>query len=110
MRLWTMLLSLMMLCVLAVNAPAQEQCKKHHSLADRFAKMDTNHDGILTLQEFVAARTKAGPAKAEAFYNKLTLLGGTTTKGSVTGMTLEQFRKAHKLLREQHAEKQPASH
>ena len=79
MRVWTLLLSLIVLCLVSVNATAQEQHKKH-SLADRFAKMDANHDGILTLQEFVAGHPKLDKEKAEKFYNSLVGLGGSTTK------------------------------
>ena len=106
MRVWIMLLSLIVLCAMAVNGPAQ-QCAKKHTLWERFQKMDTNHDGIVTQAEFVAGHPKAG-AKAEKFYNDLIALGGTTTKGGATGMTFEQFKKAHKLWREAHPKKQPA--
>jgi Ca2+-binding EF-hand superfamily protein len=73
-------------------APTQET--KKGSLRDYFYKQDANHDGILTLDEFVAFRATMGTEKATSIYNKLASLGGATTKGSVTGMTFEQFKKA----------------
>ena len=70
-------------------------------LRERFEAMDTNHDGILTQAEFIAGHPKMGAEKATKFYDKLAALGGTTTKNGATGMTLEQFRKAHKALWEE---------
>lgn len=102
MRVWTMLLSLVVACLVAVNAPAQGNAAKKHPLRDRFEKMDTNHDGILTVQEFVAAHPKMGEAKAVTFYKELATLGGTTTKGGVMGMTFPQFKKAHKAWKQAH--------
>ncbi len=102
MRLWTTLFGLVVACLVAVNAPAQGNTPKKHPLLDRFEKMDTNHDGILTVQEFVAAHPKIGEKKATAFYNELVTLSGTTTKGGVTGMTFPQFVKAVKAWKEAH--------
>ncbi len=101
MRLWTTLFSLVVACLVAVNASAQTP--KKHPLLDRFNKMDANHDGILTVQEFVAAHPKMGEAKASTFYKELVSLSGTATKGGATGMTFPQFKKAHKAWREAHA-------
>ncbi len=95
MRLWTILVSLIVGCLVAGNSLAQQNPPKKHHWRDRFEKMDTNHDGILTVQEFVAAHPKIGPEKATKFYNDLAALGGTTTKDGATGMTLPQFRKGH---------------
>ena len=83
-----------MVLLVTVNAPAGEKQHSEDSLKAYFEKQDANHDGILTLDEFVAFRAKMGTEKATAIYNKLASLGGTTTKGSVTGMTFEQFKKA----------------
>ena len=102
MKVWTMLFSLAVAYLAAVSAPAQGNTATKHPLRDRFEKMDANHDGILTVQEFVAAHPKIGAAKAGAFYNELATLGGTTTKGGVAGMTFPQFKKAHKAWREAH--------
>lgn len=100
MKMWTTALSLAVAFLVAVNAPAQTA--KKHPLRDRFEKMDTNHDGILTQDEFVAGHPKAGPEKTTKFYNELASLGGTTTRNGATGMTLEQFRKAHKAWKQAH--------
>ena len=102
MRLWTILVSLVVACPVAVNAFGQGNTTNKHPLLNRFHAMDTNHDGILTVQEFVAAHPKMGQAKAATFYNQLANLGGVTTKGGVTGMTFPQFRKAHQAWREAH--------
>jgi Ca2+-binding EF-hand superfamily protein len=105
MRPWTILFSLVVGCLVAVNAFAQGNACKKHPLRDRFEKMDTNHDGILTVQEFVAAHPKMGEAKATTFYKELATLGGTTTaKSGVTGMTFPQFKKAHKAWKEAHSQ------
>ena len=75
---------------------------KKHPLWERFEQMDTNHDGIVTAQEFAAAHPKLGQAKAGTVFNELATLGGATTKGGVAGMTFPQFKKAHKAWREAH--------
>ena len=41
-----------------------------------------------------------GTEKATDIYNKLTSLGGTTTKSGATGMTFEQFKKAVEAMKE----------
>jgi hypothetical protein len=102
MKVWTMLLSLVVACLVAATAAAQGTVSKKLTLLERFEKMDANHDGILTAQEFAAAHPKLGAKKAVAFYNELAALGGTTTKGGVVGMNLPQFKKAHKLWKESH--------
>jgi len=106
MRMWTMLLSLAVLCLVATNAPA---CgKKHHShssQATSFSAMDTNHDGILTQAEFVAAHFNVGATKAAKFYNNLATLGGTTTRNGVTGMTVQQFKAAQKAKKQAYSKK-----
>ena len=71
MRIWTILLSLVMACLVTANVPAQGNKSTKHPLRDRFESMDTNHDGILTVQEFVAAHPKMGEKKAAAFYAEL---------------------------------------
>ena len=106
MRLCTSLLGLLMVCLLAVQATAQTQTPtKKHPLRAEFQKLDTNKDGIVTQAEFVAGHPKLGATKATARYTALSGLGGTTTVGSETGMTLEQFRKGHKLWRQAHPKK-----
>jgi hypothetical protein len=102
MKLGTVLFGLVVGCLVTANAFAQADTPKKHPLLERFEAMDANHDGILTIQEFVVAHPKIGEAKAAAFYKGLATLGGTTTKGNVIGMTFPQFRKAHKLWKEAH--------
>ena len=97
-----MLFSLAVACLVAANAPAQGNTARKHPLLERFEKMDTNHDGILTAQEFAAAHPRIGQAKANTVYNQLATLGGATTKGGVAGMTFPQFRKAVKAWRQAH--------
>ncbi len=74
---------------------AQRNTNNKNPLLGVFQKMDTNHDGILTVQEFVAANSQMGEAKATAFYKELASLGGIITKGSVTGMAFPQFAKGY---------------
>ncbi len=111
MRIGMFLLSLVLASLMTVQASAQEKkdAPKKPSLSERFDKMDTNHDGILTEQEFVAFHKAAhegkGEAKAGTFYKELASLGGTTTKDNITGMNLDQFKKAHKAWRENHPKK-----
>jgi Ca2+-binding EF-hand superfamily protein len=107
MRIWTILLSLVVACLITANAPAQGNKSTKHPLRERFETMDTNHDGILTVQEFVAAHPKVGAKKAAAFYAELATLGGTTTKGNVVGMTFPQFKKAHKAWKQAHPNQGP---
>jgi Ca2+-binding EF-hand superfamily protein len=109
MRVWTLLLSLALALLVTTNVPAQEKKPpaQKHPVAERFAKMDTNHDGILTETEFVAARAKMGEAKAKKVYEEMCKLGGTTTKDKATGMTLEQFKKAFEEWRKSHPRKAP---
>ena len=95
MRLWTRSFILVLGCLVAVNALAQRNTNNKNPLLDVFQRMDANHDGILTVQEFVAANSQMGETKAAAFYKELASLGGMVTKGSVTGMTFPQFAKAY---------------
>ncbi|MGO9446733.1 MAG: hypothetical protein ACLPXB_18450 [Thiobacillaceae bacterium] len=95
MRLWTTLFILVVGCLVAVNTFAQRNTANKNPLLGGFQKMDANHDGILTVQEFATANPQMGEAKAVAFYKELASLGGVVTKGSVTGMTFPQFAKAY---------------
>lgn len=97
MRLCTMLTAVIVACLIAVNASAQvskEPPIKKHPLLERFQKMDTNHDGILTEEEFAAAHPKHSD-KAKTAFGEMEKLGGTTTRDGVTGMTFQEFKKAH---------------
>lgn len=96
MRAWTMLLSLTVAFLVASTALAQgtEPTAKKHPLLERFQKMDANHDGILTAEEFAVAHPKLGD-KAKTAFEALEKLGGTTTKDGATGMTFQEFKKAH---------------
>ena len=62
MKAWTMLMGLVVACLVAANASAQGTSQtptKKHTLQQRFQKMDTNGDGILTEEEFAAAHFEA---------------------------------------------------
>jgi hypothetical protein len=84
---------------LPANAPAYYQgyaTHPHHSLEIAFHRMDGNHDGILTMREFVAAhQMKIGVAQAILRYQELAARGGMTRRNGVAGMTLHQFKAAH---------------
>lgn len=87
---------------LPANAPAchhGHSSKSHHqsSLESAFYKMDVNHDGLLTMREFVAAhQKKMGVTQAIVRYKALAARGGITRGNGTTGMTLQQFKAAHK--------------
>ena len=67
----------------------------HHNPKKQFKKLDTNHDGFLSLQEFEASKKgQKNPAKAEKVYRKM------DTKGDGK-VTLEESVAYH----EQHAGK-----
>jgi Ca2+-binding EF-hand superfamily protein len=95
MRLWTRLFILVLGCLVVANAFAQRNTTNKNPLLVVFQKMDANHDGILTVQEFVAANSQMGEAKATAVYKELVNLGGVVTKGNATGMAFPQFAKAY---------------
>ena len=82
------------------NAPAYylgSSIHSHHSLESAFYKMDVNHDGLLTMREFVAHhKKKMGVPQAIAHYKALAARGGITRRNGVAGMTLHQFKMAHK--------------
>ena len=97
-------MSLMLACLVVSNAPALVNSKpttKKPTLSQRFEKMDTNHDGILTEQEFAAAHSKLGN-KATTVFQAMEKLGGTTTKNGVTGMNFQEFKKAHLAWKKTH--------
>ena len=71
----------------------------HHSLASEFHKMDVNHDGILTMREFVAHHKRMGMPQAIAHYKELAARGGLTRRNGMMGMTLQQFKAAHGVRR-----------
>jgi len=106
MRTGTMLLSLAVICLVATDAPAcGNRHHSHGSQGSSFNAMDTNHDGILTQAEFVAAHSNVGATKAAKFYNNLATLGGTTTRNGVTGMTVQQFKTAQKAKKQAYSQK-----
>ena len=108
MRIWTMFLSLAMAALVTVNAPAGEKKHSEDSVKAYFEKQDANHDGILTLEEFVAFRPKMNADQATSFYKKLAAAGGTTTKDGVTGMTFDQFKKGIAASKPAHSKTAPA--
>jgi Ca2+-binding EF-hand superfamily protein len=57
------------------------------TLRERFDRMDTNHDGVVSAKEFVAAHPKLGAERAEKIFKKM---GGGTGKG----LSFEQFKTA----------------
>ncbi len=83
-------------------APACHQgysTHSHHqsSVESAFHRMDVNHDGIVTEREFVTANhKKMGVSQAAAHYKALAVRGGVTRRNGATGMTLQQFKAAHK--------------
>ncbi|MGA2799684.1 MAG: hypothetical protein ABSE63_19040 [Thermoguttaceae bacterium] len=94
MKAWTMILSLLAVCFVAGSAFAQKkEPPKKDPLLERFEKMDTNHDGIVSLKEFVAVNKEMGK-EAEKRFMELEKLGGSTEKKKEKGMTFEQFKKA----------------
>jgi hypothetical protein len=105
MKFSTLLLSLVMACLVTANVSAQKNTSPKSPFATIFGKMDTNHDGILTMQEFVAANSRIGAAKATALYKELAAMGGTVQKGRATGMTLQQFAKAYEAWKSTHSDK-----
>ena len=74
----------------APAAPAAEGEKKPHRTPEEiFKALDTNNDGVISLDEFKAGpRGKKDPAKAEEAYKKM----NTTNDGK---LTLEQFKAGH---------------
>ncbi len=90
MRFWTVLLSLLVAVAVVASVPAQEKKGKegkrpHVTLKERFDKMDANHDGALSEEEFVAGHPRMGD-KAKDVFKKL---GGTADKG----LSFEQYQK-----------------
>ena len=108
MRIWTMFLSLAAAVLVTAHAPAAEPKHSEDSLKDYFQKQDANHNGILTLEEFVAFRPKLGAEKATSFYKQLVAAGGTTTQNGVTGMTFDQFKKGIAAAKPTHSTSAPA--
>jgi len=85
---------------LPANAPAYYQGSSIHSrqsLESAFYRMDVNRDGILTMREFVSHhKKKMGVTQAIVRYRQLAARGGVTRRNGVIGMTLHQFKMAHK--------------
>ena len=77
------------LAVLAIGltfAMAQDAPKKHDP-SKAFKKMDTNGDGVVTLEEFKAAYKGPDPTKAEAQFKKM-------NKSGDGKLTLEEYTAA----------------
>jgi Ca2+-binding EF-hand superfamily protein len=104
MKAWTILFSLALACLAAGNTFAKEPPKKD-PLLERFKKIDTNHDGIVSEKEFIAVNKEMGKEAAKRFA-ELEKLGGTTTKNKETGMAFEQFKKALEEWAKQHPPKE----
>ncbi len=106
MKAWTMFLSLVAVCLVAGSAFAQgnKEPPKKDPLLERFKKIDTNHDGIVSEKEFVAVNKEMGK-EAEKRFMELEKLGGSTEKKKEKGMTFEQFKKALEEWAKQHPPK-----
>ena len=99
MRIWTVLLSLVVVAAIAVNASAAGgkggkkggDKGKMPSPEERFKKMDTNSDGKLTCEEFVAAskeRMGGDAKKAEDFWKRIA--------GEKKELTLDEYKEGMK--------------
>jgi hypothetical protein len=111
MRIFTMLVSLFVVCAIAVSASAQEGKKKgdgkrtRMSAEERFKAMDKDNDGNVTEKEFIDS-AKAGPRKMdeakakEAYAN----MGGKDGK-----LSLETYKAKSEEMRKQWAEKRKKS-
>ncbi len=76
--------------------PPPAERKPRPTAEEIFKKLDTNNDGVLSLEEFKAGPMgKKDPAKAEEIYKKM----DTKNDGKVT---LEEFKAFHPLHRGPH--------
>jgi hypothetical protein len=72
---------------MAEDAPKKEGHK--HDPAAAFKKLDTDGDGVVTLEEFKAGYKGKDPSKAEGQFKKM-------NKSGDGKLTLEEFTAAHK--------------
>jgi hypothetical protein len=91
MKFWSLLVAVTLASLVGTNAYANKQeCAKHWkqkmTAADVFKKMDSNHDGKVTLDEYKAFHKKLDPKKAEERFQKMT--------GGQKILTLDEFQKA----------------
>jgi Ca2+-binding EF-hand superfamily protein len=92
MKIITTLCALAFCGALSLNAadepkkPGKGGDKPHHTPDEAFKKLDTNNDGSVSKEEFLAGpRGKAEPAKAEEHFKKM-------DKDSDGKLTLEEFK------------------
>ncbi len=104
MRVRVMLVALVAVSLAAVSALAGEAAKVSVSksktaptLKQRFAKMDVNHNGILSETEFVNFHKDKAKAWSEAAFKKM----------GVKEMTLAEYTKAHDHWVKEHAAHHP---
>ncbi len=91
MKFWSVLLAVTLASLIGtyVYASQKEDAKhpKHKmTAADVFKKMDSNHDGKVTLDEYKAFHKKLDPKKTEEHFQKIT--------GGQKILTLDEFKKA----------------
>ena len=95
MRLWTMLLSLAVVAVIAVNANAQDTKKRGERPRMSFADMDTNKDGKLDeSRSSCEARLKNVPADRQEKAKEFVARAWKAIAGEKEAVTEAEFKAA----------------
>jgi Ca2+-binding EF-hand superfamily protein len=102
MRVRTVLVTLIAASLVAVSALAQQTTKeptpkKLPTLSERFAKMDLNHDGIVSEKEYVNAHRDWAADWSKAVFKKT----------GVTDLSLDRFVKVRQQWEKEFAEHHP---